>query len=539
MSAAIASPVYGSGRPELTKLFSEWRAFERAPRRDGAPDYGAAREEAAAAGLKALRERLYAMDTHGWDVAAQVDWHLLRAEMNGFDFNLQVLRPWERDPAFYLSLYTEQADVPAREGPTHHAAIELWRYEFPLGAAATERLTRELATIPPLLRQAQENLRGNARDLWIAGTATMREQLPALAALRARAAPARGSALEGALAAAEQATSAFVAWLERESVHRNGASGIGRARYDWYQRHVRYVPLGWEDELRLLERERARAWSSLALEEARNRELPPLHAADTPDAWAARADAGATRLMRFLEERRIMPVTDNMEPALREKLGDFVPPAERNFFDIGRHLDPVPLYCHFYHWFDLARVRDTPSPNPFRREPLLFNIFDSYSEGIATAVEEMFMHAGLLDDSPRSREIVWIMLAQRAARGIGSLRAHANELSMAEAGTVHVQWTPRGWMSVEPRLLQFEQHLYLRQPGYGTSYVTGKYLIERLLAARMRQAEAAGESFSMEAFFHAFQSAGAIPVALLHWEMTGDEVEIRAMAVDEAIPGPD
>ena len=31
---------------------------------------------------------------------------------------------------------------------------------------------------------------------------------------------------------------------------------------------------------------------------------------------------------------------------------------------------------------------------------------------------------------------------------------------------------------VEKELLLFEQHLYLRQPGYGTSYITGKYLLE-------------------------------------------------------------
>ena len=41
-------------------------------------------------------------------------------------------------------------------------------------------------------------------------------------------------------------------------------------------------------------------------------------------------------------------------------------------------------------------------------------------------------------------------------------------MTMAEAGQVHVKWTPRGWMEREPHLLQFEQHLYLRQPGYGT-----------------------------------------------------------------------
>ena len=44
------------------------------------------------------------------------------------------------------------------------------------------------------------------------------------------------------------------------------------------------------------------------------------------------------------------------------------------------------------------------------------------------------MHAGLYDDSPRSRELVWILMAQRAARGLGSLYAHANEMTMEEAG---------------------------------------------------------------------------------------------------------
>ncbi|MFM7784573.1 MAG: hypothetical protein ACKPE6_08030, partial [Gammaproteobacteria bacterium] len=65
-----------------------------------------------------------------------------------------------------------------------------------------------------------------------------------------------------------------------------------------------------------------------------------------------------------------------------------------------------------------------------------------------------------------------------------------------------------------------------------------KYLIERLLAVRRKQAEAAGEAFSMERFFTEFQTAGAIPVALLHWELNGDGTEIRAMAVDEPIPAP-
>lgn len=50
----------------------------------------------------------------------------------------------------------------------------------------------------------------------------------------------------------------------------------------------------------------------------------------------------------------------------------------------------------------------------------------------------------------------------------------------------------RGWMKTEKDLLIFKQHLYLRQPGYGTSYVTGKYLLEQTLADCARQVEQRG-----------------------------------------------
>ena len=135
----------------------------------------------------------------------------------------------------------------------------------------------------------------------------------------------------------------------------------------------------------------------------------------------------------------------------------------------------------------------------------------------------MFMQLGLYEDSPRSKEIVWIMLAQRAARGLGSLYAHANLMTMEEAGKVHVEWTPRGWMEREPHLLQFEQHLYLRQPGYGTCYITGKYLIENLIKGVSKKLENEGKDFSIRDFLRYYNNAGNIPVELIRWEMIGDK----------------
>ncbi len=137
------------------------------------------------------------------------------------------------------------------------------------------------------------------------------------------------------------------------------------------------------------------------------------------------------------------------------------------------------------------------------------------------------MHAGLYDDRPRVRELVWIMMAQRAARGLGSLYAHANEMTMEEAGAVHMEWTPRGWMKTEKDLLKFEQHLYMRQPGYGTSYITGKYLLERTLADYSKQLEDQGELFALKDFFDRLNEIDSIPISLGRWEMTGlgDEIE--------------
>ncbi|MBT8079808.1 MAG: DUF885 domain-containing protein [Gammaproteobacteria bacterium] len=513
----------------MTQLFEDWRAFEDPPRLDGAPDYTAERFAAAYEEFAHYRERLDGIDTSGWPVEQQVDWHVVNAEMNGFDFNHRILKPWVRDPAFYQSIWTYKSDVPAHEGPTHHAVLELWTYDFPLSDSEAQRMIGDLEVIPPLMRQAQKNLTGNARDLWVAGIRNIRTQRENLDNIEATLGDTASDRMTAAIRAAQEATDDLVAWLEAEAPSKTGPSGVGKENYTWYMHNVHYVPLSWEQEVFLLQRELDRSWSSLKLEEHANRDLPKQVAAATAEEFDQMADEAATELIAWLHERGVIPVKDYHDPALREHLGSFVPADERNFFWIVTHYDPKPLYSHFYHWFDLAQMREEPHASPIRRGPVLYNIFDSRNEGTATGVEEMFMHAGLYKDNPRSRELVWIMLAQRAARGLGSLYAHANEMTMAEAGTVHVKWTPRQWMSNEPELLAFEQHLYLRQPGYGTSYVTGKYLLERLLAHRSKQMEAEGDDYTLADFYGELNDAGNIPISLVHWQLTGDDTDIKRM----------
>lgn len=514
---------------ELESLFAEWREFERPPFLNGAPDYTEAGFEGRAEAFKNLRNRLQAFDTTGWPVADKVDWMIAWAEMNGYDFNQRILKPWARDPAFYKSVWTARSDVPAHEGPTHHATTELWTYDFPLSEQERERLLKDLSVIAPLNLQAQQNLVGNARDLWITGIRDIRSQVMDLMALQAEPTLEADAEMQNVLEEAIESTQKLVDWLEQEASSKTGPSGIGKENYTWYLQNVHLVPLTWEDEVMILKRELARAWSALKLEEHRNRNLAPLKAASSAEEFEVLAEASVQSMMRFLEEEAIVGVKDYFEPALRAHMGSYIPEERRNFFYIGMHYDPRPLYSHFYHWFELAQMDLEPHQRPVRRDPLLYNIFDSHNEGVATAVEEMFMDAGLYDDSPRSREIVYIMIAQRAARGLGSLYAHANEMSMEEAGSIHSEYTPRGWMKTEKELLIFEQHLYLRQPGYGTSYITGKYLLENALAEYARHREMKGEPFELKAFFDELNRIGCIPMALGQWEMTGSPKALGAI----------
>jgi hypothetical protein len=215
-----------------------------------------------------------------------------------------------------------------------------------------------------------------------------------------------------------------------------------------------------------------------------------------------------------------------MERALRERTAPFSPAASRNFFMQATQRDPIPLWTHLYHWWDNMRMRVSPHPSPIRRGPLLYNVWMSRAEGMATAMEEWMMHAGLYDDSPRSREIVWIMLLNRAARAVGNLFAHSNDLTMEQAGDIHVTWTPRGWMRRDP-LLGFEQHLYLRQPGYGASYITGGRLMEEVIAERARQLD---DKFTIQRVMDEINAAGMIPASLIYWEVTGDDRMMRELA---------
>jgi uncharacterized protein (DUF885 family) len=533
---AAAPPGYSG----LVKLFEQWRDFERPTLHGHVPDYGATAMAAKAAALPRWRQQLQAIDTQGWPREQLSDYKLVKAEMNGLDFNLRVLRPWSRDPAFYVSVWAARTDVPLREGPIVYPEIELYTYRFPLSADAQLELTHRLGAIPALLAQARQNLKeSNARDLWVFGVQELRNQsatLNALAAGTLTVSTLEGSqhadisaaapALKTAVAQARAATDEFIAWLEKEAPGKTGPSGIGKDNYTWYQQNVHFVPLTWDEEVVLLRRELERAQAALKLEEHNNRKLPQLEPVRDAAAFDQLKLARLDKFVGFLLEHEIVTDKPYLRAALIPQLGHFVPEEQRVFFTRVTHREPMLLLSHDYHWFDLSRMRDEPHASPIRRRASLSNIWDNRAEGFATAFEEILMHAGLYDDNPRAKELVWIMLANRAARGLASLYVQANEFDLQKAGKFHAEWTPRGWANPKDSLTGFEQLLYLRQPGYGTSYIVGKLMVDRLMAEYAHQQEGAGKSFVLREFLDRFNAAGMIPLVLIEDEMISSSARL-------------
>ena len=529
-----------AGYSSLVKLFEQWRDFEHPAMHGDVPDYGAAAMAAKAAALPQWRERLEAIDTKGWPREPLSDYKLVKAEMNGLDFNLRVLRPWARDPAFYVSVWAARTDVPLREGPAVHPQIELYNYRFPLSADAQLQLARNMGAIPALLAQARENLKdGNARDLWVFGAQELRNQAATLSALAAgtlsvstlegsQHADIRSATpqLKSAVAQARLATDDFIAWLEKQAPGKTGPSGVGRDNYTWYQQNVHFVPLTWDEEVVLLRRELERAQAALKLEEHNNRKLPQLEPVRDAAAFDQLKQARLDKFVAFLVKQEIIADKPYLKAALIPQLGHFVPEEQRVFFTRVTHREPMLLLSHDYHWFDLSRMRDEPHASPIRRRAALSNIWDNRAEGFATAFEEILMHAGLYDDNPRAKELVWIMLANRAARGLASLYVQANELDLQKAGKFHAEWTPRGWANPKDSLTGFEQLLYLRQPGYGTSYIVGKLMVDRLMAEYAHQQEAAGKTFELREFLDRFNAAGMIPLLLIEDEMISSSARL-------------
>jgi hypothetical protein len=91
---------------------------------------------------------------------------------------------------------------------------------------------------------------------------------------------------------------------------------------------------------------------------------------------------------------------------------------------------------------------------------------------------------------------------------------------------IDVRMCPYGWAEKEGYTIWAHKSNTPFVPGFEMSYTMGKVQLEKLIADRAHQL---GRKFNLREFMDEFRSYGMIPFALIRWEMTGFDDEIKKL----------
>jgi len=526
--AGLSSDVSGQNEgssEDLLGLFEEFREFSQEDYRGDLSDYASAMQNKAR-DLQDFQQRLAAIDIGNWSISDQIDYHLVRAEMNGLEFELLVLRPWVRDPAFYARTRGGLRRLP----------------RLPLSGEHIAEFRARLRAVPEFFEQAKRNLGGGNVS-----------QIPGdLAILTIHELEHADDPLEDFVAQledhhpdlvadAQQAQAAinrFLGWLEANLNQMTASAGVGVDDYNWLMKNVYLFPYTWEEIRTIVELEDNRVITFQKLEENRNRDLPPLIPVASQEERRRSVMSSLERVMNFIRDDEIFTAQDYLvvDGYQRNRLrATNAPWPERHdyFFNFS-HRESLMEETHEMvgHHFDLLRAQHDDRPIRGAREhegP--YDMAVARLEGLAFAFEELLMHAGYLDERPRrGREVAYEQAAFRTVRALADVYMHNGDWSLTEAMEYAVANAPHGELLDDSPHLWNEMQTTLLHVGWHSQMVVGKVHFMKLFRDRAQQL---GDDFTVKEFMDEFYAAGVIPVSLIRWEMTGRDDEIKKLW-----PGP-
>jgi len=522
---------------DLVQLFRDFRQLQEVDIRNWVPDYTPTAIEKQRIGLMDFQRRLMAIDTSNWPLDQQVDYHLVRSEMNGLDFYIRVLKPWSRDPGFYLQ--TQDGAGPTRAG---HIDVQ----EMPVPEQDLEKLRGQLRALPIILEQGKANLTEGAADLAQLALHYMDTEIAYHRRLRDAIAENHPQLL-GDADSALAAVIDYGNWLKENESKMTAPAGVGKENYNWWMKNVQLVPYTWDQLYDIIMREDDRLLTTVALERNRNRNLPELKPVATQVEHDRRRDEALKFSMEFMKEQDLFDIPEWVDvdeylgrrPLAGQRWGYFLEnqnagsgetgewPGVRDFFHQTADREPLPEQTHEFigHYIDNGRhARDK---NPIRGADRFYAIDMIRMEGWAFWLEEMMMHAGYLDTRPtRGREIVYWQAAFRTCRAIADLKMHSNEFSLQDAIDYVAGCAPNGWLIPNGPHAWYEMQTNLRYVGWHMGMVIGKLAINQIIADRIRQL---GDDFTYRDFFEEFFSTGIIPLSLIRWQMTGLDDQMKIL----------
>jgi uncharacterized protein (DUF885 family) len=522
---------------KLADDFWSWRAkyapftgddVNRIERPGGMRDWSKASIDRRRNDLEQFESRRKNLNASDWPIPQQVDYKLIGSALARVRWELDVNPRWKRDPNFYveqtLTALAEALTVPA-----------------PYDEAGSREILARIENIPSILEQGAENLDkppAPFASVAINNLDRIRERLRKMASSLTASTTLKPEKLNSACEHASDALEKYQQQLKEKLPKLPQQTALGRDAYVWFLRNVALMSFTPEELLAMGRQEWNRAVAFETFEKNRNKDVPELKIADNINNWIRDETNKELSIRKFLPGRGILTVPDwvqhyTLRPTpeylralgftenddftspsrLKENCIRYVPePSEKlGYFWRATAMDPRPITVHEGipgHYFQLCL--SWKHEDPIRR-----HYYDSgANEGIGFYAEEMMLQAGLFDDGPHTREIIYNFMRLRALRVEVDVKLALGEFTLEQAAKYLHDKVPMDEQTARQEAIAFSTG-----PGQAITYQIGKLQIMKFLAdARMQQ----GEKFNLRAFHDFVWKNGNVPIALQHWEYLGD-----------------
>jgi uncharacterized protein (DUF885 family) len=523
---------------KLANDFWAWRAkyapftgddVNRIERPGGVRDWSRSSIDSQRKDLAEFETRWKKLDANTWPIPQQVDYRLIGSALARVRWELDINPRWKRDPNFYIA----QTLTPVVAALTAPGPYDPTR--------SREILTR-IENIPSIVQQGVVNLDNPPAPfatVAIKGLENIRPRLRQMATALLKSTTLKEHELNNATDRAADALDRFREKLREMLPSLPNETALGRDAYVFFLKNVAMMSYSPEELLAMGRQEWNRAVAFEAFEKNRNKNVPPLKIADNIDDWIKNAAAKELQIRKFLEEHDILTVPNwvqhymlrPMPEYLRALQGfgemdDFTSPSRLNencvryvtepsgklgYFWQATAEDPRPITVHEGipgHYFQLCL--SWKHDDPIRRY-----YYDSGpNEGIGFYAEEMMLQAGLFDDSPHTREIIYNFMRLRALRVEVDVKLALGEFTLDQAAKYLQEKVP-----MDEQTARQEAIAFATGPGQAITYQIGKLQIIKFLAdARIRE----GGKFNLRSFHDFVWKNGNVPIALQEWELLGE-----------------
>jgi len=545
---AIASTLCAQPNDALDKLandFWAWRAkyapfngddVPRIERPGGTRDWSHAAIEKRRKDLADFESRWKKIDTKGAPVSLQADYRLIGSALSRVRWELDVNASWKRDPTFYI-------------GQTLTALAEALTVPAPYDETRSREILTRIQNIPSILEQGTANLEkppAPFATVTIKALDGVRDHLRKMATALRPSTTLNESELNGAVDRAADALEKFRTDLQKRLPSLPQQTALGRDNYVWFLRNVALMPYTPEELLAMGRQEWARSVAFEVYEKNRNKDVPPLKMTDNTNNWVADAATKEQQVRQYLESHDILTVPDWVQhwtlratPDYLRDLGfsetdDFTSPSRLNenciryvpepsdklgYFWRATAMDARPICVHEGipgHYFQLCL--SWKHEDPIRR-----HYYDSApNEGLGFYSEEMMLQAGLFDDSPHTREIIYNFMRLRALRVEVDVQLALGKFTLEQAAKYLQEKVP-----MDEGTARQEATSFATGPGQAIDYQIGKLQIIKFLAeSRIKQ----GDQFSLRAFHDFVWKNGNVPISLQRWEYLGDASDVPPLS---------